>query len=342
MSYNQIIFVFLIQALSIAWSFPAWAKIVYLEKTNHFDIGYDLKTKRDVWKAIRRTGPTLGKRRVLGTTNGRINYKYRLKRSSGRCSVSQSRFSVHVKIKLPTWQRSYQAPQSTQNYFGCVLRTVTIHEKRHAKIWLETAERMENAFSDNLQGLRCDEIKQRAKSIYRRIYDHSRRRQSAFDAAEKTRGRYKKCWRNEPNHGTVESLPRNSGSTPWSKKVARPKTRTQPPHASRQSHRQAHKTNQRPQSEAGSRSRQKLLSTEPNNYPPVLSKQWLFEQAVQFAYVVGWLALIVAAIGGAFFATLHSKLWQTTIWDSQEPKTSKVDWTKRAINVISEETNRTR
>ncbi len=190
-------------ALTVALAPGAHADVQYRETVRTYDISGLIETPDDIWKGIRRWGPSEMWRSgtVVGTARGLVRTKYQSRRNeAGRCSLTDMTVNVEVLIKLPTWDTIGSAPQHLQQYFACVRRTVTVHENRHAQIWYQTGARIAQASFAELDNVPCKDFSRRASEVYRRVFMEGRHRQAEFDRADAARRRYDRC---DPRNGQV-------------------------------------------------------------------------------------------------------------------------------------------
>ncbi|MFM1816839.1 MAG: hypothetical protein RLZ98_3534, partial [Pseudomonadota bacterium] len=103
---------------ALAASPAARAEILYSESTSYFELGENLRTKNDIWKAIKRNGPLVGGKHAIGSASGGIGYHFKMRQSGGRCTITEVQFKLDVKIRLPEWQYEYQAPQDAKDFFA--------------------------------------------------------------------------------------------------------------------------------------------------------------------------------------------------------------------------------
>lgn len=173
---------------------PAAAQIVHTERVKTFEIG-PVKNKREIWKGIGLWGPLLGTKSHVGMAAPKFVYRYRWTQKGQQCSLAFNKLELDVTLTLPEW--AYRNANGTtpelRNYFDCVKKTVTIHEHRHADIWLEELERLEDELVAGLANVACDRFQARYKQIYRRSQIRANRRQQAFDKAEYASPRYLRC-----------------------------------------------------------------------------------------------------------------------------------------------------
>jgi predicted secreted Zn-dependent protease len=173
---------------------PVHAEPRYRQRIEHFDISSHVNSRREIWEAIRDWGPSQNlSSYIVGQAKPRIGYSYRLRQKGGRCRFETLDVSVGVVIRLPSWDLKGFAKPALQQYFGCILKTVTVHEQRHAQIAYEAGERIEARFRSELEGAQCSTFADRAKAIYHEVLEEHGRRQSDFDQRDYARRRYEKC-----------------------------------------------------------------------------------------------------------------------------------------------------
>ncbi len=178
----------------------AYGEVVYAEQVETYDVGTRGGTPNDLWKSIGRFGPKLDGSDAIGTTGGSVAWgPYKATRTPQGCVIKDLKVDVSVKILLPEWQLSYTGTPASQAFWDCVVRTVTIHENRHAEIWRETGDRIDRALL-GLGPIPCNDVKSRVDQVARAIHGEGRERQAAFDAEDKRKRRYEQCFalRNRP------------------------------------------------------------------------------------------------------------------------------------------------
>ncbi len=190
-AFGQLPFAMLI-GLSLGGSVLAEPK--YRERIEYFDISGYVNSKREMWESIRDWGPSRSvSQYIVGQAQPRFSYSYKLRNIDNRCVFSKLDVGVRVVIRLPAWDLKNFAKPELQQYFGCILRTVTVHEKRHAQIAYEAAEKIEARFQEQLNRTSCIRFADRAKDIYRQVVSEHHRRQSDFDRRDYARKRYQLC-----------------------------------------------------------------------------------------------------------------------------------------------------
>lgn len=172
---------------------PANAEVVYQERTEKFDIQVFGHTAMAIREAIRLKRPASFDEHTIGTTMSTMNWSRRAKVSGGECRLEKIEVKLAVAITVPAWPGRDFAPPEQQRHWDCVERTVTVHEHRHAEIWRETAQQMDRAMLTHTQPMACAELDQTLARTYKDIHNRGKQRQAAFDAEEKTNGRYEKC-----------------------------------------------------------------------------------------------------------------------------------------------------
>ena len=202
-----------------ATALPARSETSYRERIKRFDISGHVKTRRDIWNAIRDWGPSSGGRLIVGTARPRFSYKYKIRQSANRCTATDVKVAVSVTLRLPEWTFKDTAKPDLQRYFGCILRTVTVHEKRHGEIAYETGQQIERRMLSRLQGTSCSAIQAKAKQIFQATIAEGGERQNDFDRRDYARRRYEQC---NTGTGPVVSL----NSTPFKRSYANVRTPT--------------------------------------------------------------------------------------------------------------------
>ncbi|MEM9356535.1 MAG: DUF922 domain-containing protein [Pseudomonadota bacterium] len=181
----------------VLWAFTAstaHAETTFRQRAEYFDISGYVNSRKEMWDAIRDWGPSgTGGKLIVGTAQPRFGYSYKFKKKGGRCYVTDLKVSVGVVLRLPQWNAKGFAKPELQRYFDCVLRTVTVHEKRHGQIAYETGQQIERAMMSDLDGSSCNGLKQRAKSIFHRVIAEGGVRQTEFDRRDYARRRYQQC-----------------------------------------------------------------------------------------------------------------------------------------------------
>ncbi len=173
---------------------PSWAEPQYRQRVEYFDISGHVNSRREMWDAIRDWGPSQNLNSyIVGQAKPRIGYSYQLRQRKGRCRFEKLDVTVGVVLRLPSWDLKDFAKPDLRRYFACVLRTVTVHEKRHAQIAYEAGERIEARFMSELNGGQCRGFAERAKSVYHEVLAEHGRRQADFDQRDYARRRYEKC-----------------------------------------------------------------------------------------------------------------------------------------------------
>ena len=202
-----------------ATALPARSETSYRERIKRFDISGHVKTRRDIWNAIRDWGPSTGGRLIVGTARPRFSYKYKIRQRGNRCTATDVKVAVSVTLRLPEWHFKDTAKPDLQRYFGCILRTVTVHEKRHGEIAYETGQQIERRMLSRLRGTSCSGIRAKAKQIFQATIAEGGERQNDFDRRDYARRRYEQC-----NTGTGPAVSLNS--TPFKRSYAKVRTPT--------------------------------------------------------------------------------------------------------------------
>lgn len=181
----------------VLWALTAstvHAETTFRQRAEYFDISGYVNSRKEMWDAIRDWGPSgTGGKLIVGTAQPRFGYSYKFKKKGGRCYVTNLKVTVGVVLRLPQWNAKGFAKPELQRYFDCVLRTVTVHEKRHGQIAYETGQGIERAMMSDLDGGSCKGLKQRAKSIFHRVIAEGGVRQTEFDRRDYARRRYQQC-----------------------------------------------------------------------------------------------------------------------------------------------------
>ena len=176
----------------------AHAETTFRQRAEYFDISGFVNSRKEMWNAIRDWGPSgTGDRLIVGTAQPRFGYSYKFKKQGGRCYVKDLKVTVGVVLRLPEWNAKGLAKPELQRYFDCILRTVTVHEKRHGQIAYETGQRIERALISELDGSSCKGYKARANSIFHRVIADGGVRQSNFDRRDYARRRYQQCYNSD-------------------------------------------------------------------------------------------------------------------------------------------------
>ena len=199
--------------LLCATALPARGETSYRERIKRFDISGHVNSRRDIWNAIRDWGPSSGGRLIVGTARPRFSYKYKIQRRGNRCTATDIKVAVMVTLRLPEWHFKDTAKPDLQRYFGCILRTVTVHEKRHGEIAYETGQEIERRMLSRLRGTSCSAITAKAQNIFQTAIAEGSVRQTDFDRRDYARKRYEKC-----NTGTGPAV--SLSSTPFKRSFA--------------------------------------------------------------------------------------------------------------------------
>ena len=174
---------------------PVCAETTFRQRAEYFDISGFVNSRKEMWDAIRDWGPSgVGGRLIVGTAQPRFGYSYKFKKQGGQCFVTEMKVSVGVVLRLPQWNAKAFAKPELQQYFDCILRTVTVHEKRHGQIAYETGQQIERTMLSELDGSSCTGFKDRADTIFRRVIAKGGVRQSDFDRRDYARRRYQQCY----------------------------------------------------------------------------------------------------------------------------------------------------
>ncbi len=173
---------------------PLRAEVVYDERIENFEIGIRDGTAEDIWTAIRRYGPFIQGQHAVGSATGRLKWSdLSIARRGHDCRLERRAVSVSVVMTLPEWWRARSAPADQLDYWRCIERTVTIHEKRHAEIWRETAHAIDRALGRLDDWMPCDELRANIGATADRLYREGVSRQHGFDADDRRRQRYQQC-----------------------------------------------------------------------------------------------------------------------------------------------------
>lgn len=323
--------------IAVAAMTSADAEIRYKESSEDHEIGYDIKTKQHIWRALKRIGPVLGGQHVLGSAWGQMGYAYKSRRSGEMCTITEVQVEVNVKIKLPQWHYEFQADQDGRDFFACVRQTVIVHEKRHAEIWYETAQELEDAFLGELQGVRCDAFKARASAIYDRIFKRSRTRQKEFDDDDAKSGNFEKCWQGERNWQTARSLPEYSGRSSWSEASFDPEPT---PHAAPNSASVPGSRTDEPQTGRGVEPPESTSAGEQGTITPQSRAEAReAETPIDFdgsaLLMLAGTILGVGAAGCLFYAFGMNSAVSLDAAIAPDEENGAADWTKRAISSFS-------
>lgn len=180
------------------------ADVAYQERTEKFDIQVYGNTAMAIREAIRLKRPASFDEHTIGTTMSTMNWSRRAKVSRGECRLEKIEVQLSIVITVPAWPGRTLAPPEQQRHWDCVERTVTVHEHRHAEIWRETAQQIDRAMLMHTQPMSCSELDQNLARTYTDIHNRGKQRQAAFDAEERTNGRYEKCLPVRKNPTTAE------------------------------------------------------------------------------------------------------------------------------------------
>ncbi|MEO0617697.1 MAG: DUF922 domain-containing protein [Pseudomonadota bacterium] len=177
---------------------PAVAQIDFKERRTYYTLPPLLDSKREIWEAIERYGPHGRQGNAIGTASSDASMRFTSKRRGNLCTLDTLALKMHVTLRLPRWPSAYANDDPQRQFFRCVKATVTVHEKRHAEIHLETVKRAERVMREGLRDIRCGDFVKRAKGLYNREMHRGARRQRAFDTADYARPRYQACMRLKP------------------------------------------------------------------------------------------------------------------------------------------------
>lgn len=198
--------------------FAAEAEVVYRERVETIEIGVRDGMPEDIWTAVRRYGPFVRGKHAAGAASGRLKWSnLSIARQGHRCRLEGQVIAMDVVMTLPEWRRANDAPDDERDYWQCIARIVTAHEKRHAEIWRETAEAADRALRRLDDWMPCDDLRSVVSETADRIYADGAHRQRVFDADDRRLQRYKVCPRPLAAQ-SLSGLPRSR--VPESKTVA--------------------------------------------------------------------------------------------------------------------------
>ncbi|MEL7544080.1 MAG: DUF922 domain-containing protein [Pseudomonadota bacterium] len=188
----------------IGWAFlvfggtPALAQIDFKERRTYYTLPPLLDSKREIWDAIERYGPHGRQGSAIGTAASDASMRFTSIRSGNLCTLDTLELKMHVTLRLPRWPSAYANDDPQRQFFRCVKATVTVHEKRHAEIHLDTVKRAQRVMRDGLRDVPCGDFVKRARGLFNREMHRGAQRQRAFDKADYARPRYQKCMRLKP------------------------------------------------------------------------------------------------------------------------------------------------
>ncbi len=181
-------------ALILSTALPLRAEVHYREQVETFEIGIRDGTPEDIWTAIRRYGPLVQGKHAVGSASGQLNWSdLSIARRGGDCRLERHTVGVTVVMTLPEWWRAGRAPDDQRTYWQCIERTVTVHERRHAEIWRETAHAIDRALGRLDDWTPCNELRAAISTTANRLYQEGASRQRAFDDEDGRRRRYQQC-----------------------------------------------------------------------------------------------------------------------------------------------------
>jgi predicted secreted Zn-dependent protease len=186
------------------------AEVTYRESVRTYELGGRIRTRRDVWNAIRFDGAVgTALTNAIGTATWHVRPRWWWKQTpAGRCTINRVKVAVDVLIRVPEWHFAHRTAPHVRKYFACVRETVMVHEKRHGEIAKGMGDAIERALLREVRDVACVRASEIATEIYRREMRAGKSRQKAFDAADRRRNRYQRCNRiSQPPKKTVRTAP---------------------------------------------------------------------------------------------------------------------------------------
>jgi predicted secreted Zn-dependent protease len=173
---------------------PAFAEVIYDEKTTSFDIGVKYGTPAEIWHGIERWGPSSTSGHVFGTTTGGLGWSYKKSQYPRGCTISAVKVKVSAHILLPGWGWEDRADPITRKFWNCIESTVNTHEQHHAEVWRQAGRDIDAHIRDLPDVMRCEAVESTINGIGNRINDVAHKRQNEFDEAEHRIDRLGLCW----------------------------------------------------------------------------------------------------------------------------------------------------
>ena len=195
---------------AVVWLFGTtnlWAEVAYEERTETFEVLVSGKAPADIWKGIRNQRPFSFDETTVGNIQSKFGWSQTSERSARGCRLKSVEVRASMIITLPAWSGRDFAPPAQQSTWDCIERTVTTHEKTHARIWLETAHNIDRGMREISGWMPCAELEQKLTQTFNSIHDQGKQRQAAFDAEEQRNPRYQRCIPSRPAPTTIAVKP---------------------------------------------------------------------------------------------------------------------------------------
>jgi predicted secreted Zn-dependent protease len=171
----------------------AQATLHYEERSETIDIGSAGADSGSISQAMRRFGADANGAHTNGAANARLTWTRSVQRGTSGCKVKTIDVNLNVSLAVPAWQGRSRAAPELQKLWDCGARTVTAHEKRHAKLWQDAGHKLDRELTAIADWMPCNQLDDLLKESAERIQAEARSQHAAFEADERRRSRMQQC-----------------------------------------------------------------------------------------------------------------------------------------------------
>ena len=134
--------------------------------------------------SLRKNGPTLHGRTVLGLASWRIEPKYQTVFKTGECQMNKVDVFLHIIITLPRWQPPPDVDSLLVEQWQTYVAAISEHEEGHRAISIEAVKNLTRDLW-RLRAFDCTEIHTRVSDRYDAFYDDITTKQNTYDRVYK-------------------------------------------------------------------------------------------------------------------------------------------------------------
>ena len=160
---------------------PASAKVVTTAEISYFTVGGSTPT--EIYHNILEQGPRVNGARALASIATRSTQDGGLNQEGAACRVTDYVITLEFLIQRPRIANEAVLPASEQAMWQDMNRFIAAHENQHRKVWQECAAGLD-AKMQTLQAPNCEELGQKAQSLWDDMLSACDRTQRAFDDAQ--------------------------------------------------------------------------------------------------------------------------------------------------------------
>ena len=117
----------------------------------------------------------------FGRSDGRITWNFRFYDTGGECRMTSVGVDVRVVISMPDWKDRDQAPPDLVRQWDTFYEALLRHEKGHARITRQQANRVRQQMSRLGARPRCSTLSAEANEVGNQILKKSQRLQDEYD-----------------------------------------------------------------------------------------------------------------------------------------------------------------